>query len=115
MLLGNGFVEEELQMMSVEVCLNQVKKEIRPSEELTVENNQLQIRNDGQSIVYERWGTNIRRRVDLQGHEIILQNVTTVTFEPVLQGVNITIVDGFGQNYTARINMMIDGEDLYAP
>ena len=31
--------------------------------------------------MYEKYGSNIRRRVDLKGHEIMLQNIKAVKFE----------------------------------
>ena len=71
------------------------------SEGISVENNRLTFVKNGQSIMYEKYGSNIRRRVDLKGHEIMLQNIKAVTFEPIANGMRISVQDRFDQSEIA--------------
>ena len=111
----DGFVEERLQRMEWEVFIGQAKKEIRMGEGISVVNNRLTFVKSGQSINYEKYGTNIRRRVGLQGHEIMLQNIKTVTFEQVVNGVRISVQDQFGQSESQVIRTMVMEESRNAP
>ncbi len=115
LIYQDGFVEERLQSMEWEVFIGQAKKEIRMGKGIRVENNQLTFEKNGQSVLYERYGTNIRRRVDLKGHEIILQNIKSVTFEPIVNGVRISVQDRFDQSKSQVIRTMVIEESLYAP
>jgi competence protein ComGF len=115
LLSQDGFVEERLQKMEWEVFIGQTKKEIRMSDRVSVDSNRLTLVKDGQSIMYEQYGSAIRRRVNLKGHEIVLQNVKTITFQEVVNGVRIVIVDNFAQSETHTIRMLLDEEGLYAP
>jgi competence protein ComGF len=115
LLYQDGFVEERLQKMEWEVFIGQTKKEVRMSDQVSVTSNRLTLVSDGQSIMYEQYGSTIRRRVNLKGHEVILQNVKTITFEEVVNGVRISIVDNFDQSEAHIIRTILDGESLYAP
>ena len=101
--------------MEWEVFINQAKKEIRMGEGISVENNTLTFLKSGQSIKYEQYGSNIRRRVGLKGHEIMLQNIKTVTFEPVVNGVEISVQDQFDQSQSQVIRTMVMEESRYVP
>ena len=65
--------------------------------------------------MYEKYGSNIRRRVDLKGHEIMLQNIKAVTFEPIANGVRISVQDRFDQSESQVIRTMVLEESFYAP
>ena len=116
MIAQNGRVDERLQRMEWEVFISQIKKEIRMSEQVQVDNNRLHLRSNGQLIMYEIYGSkSIRRRVDLKGHEIILQNVKTVTFEKLIQGVKISVLDLNNQNESRVIRTLLREENVNAP
>lgn len=110
-----GSVEERLQKMEWEVFIGQAKKEIRMSDKVSVDRNILTLAKNGQSIIYERYGSKIRRRVNLMGHEVTLQNIKTVTFKEVVNGVQISVVDQFNQSESRIIRTILDEESLYAP
>ncbi|WP_071395737.1 competence type IV pilus minor pilin ComGF [Bacillus tuaregi] len=115
MLLQNGFVEERLQRMEWEVFAAQVKKEVRMCDSLTVENNRLILKINNESIMYESYGTDIRRRVDLKGHEVMLQNMNKVVFDKVKKGVRISVEDQFKQMESVIIRAIVDEDGLYGP
>ncbi len=111
----DGFVEKRLQRMEWEVFINQAKKEIRMGEGISVENNRLTFVKSGQSVNYEKYGSNIRRRVGSKGHEIMLQNIKTVTFEQVVNGVEISVQDQFDQSQSQVIRTMVMEESRHVP
>ena len=107
MLYQNGLVGERLQKMEWEVFIAQVKKEVRMSDSMSVNGNKLYLKNKGQTILYQQYNSNVRRRVDLKGHEIMLQNIENVKFEKVTQGVKISVQDLYQQNETSIIRAFI--------
>jgi competence protein ComGF len=104
-----------MQKMEWEVFIGQAKKELRISDQITVRNNQVSFTKEGESVSYDKYGSNLRRRVDLKGYEVILQNVKSVTFGEVKRGVSITVIDIYDQSHTTVIRKMIDEESLYVP
>jgi len=113
-LSHNGFVEERIQRMEWEVFISQLKKEVRMSDSVRIESNKLMLKVEKESIMYERYGTNIRRRVDSLGHEVMLQDIKTVMFEKVIKGVRISVEDKYNQNESVIIRSVVDEESLYA-
>lgn len=107
MLYQNGLVDERLQKMEWEVFIAQVKKEVRMSDDVNVDGDKLYLKNKGQTVTYQQYGSNIRRRVDLNGHEIVLQNIKTVKFEKIVQGVKISVQDIYHQNEASIIRTFI--------
>ncbi|MGK4041117.1 competence type IV pilus minor pilin ComGF [Heyndrickxia oleronia] len=60
--------------------LIQLRKEMRESDGWDVSNNRLFLKRNNQMIMYEQYGNVLRRRVDSEGHEIVLQNIDQVLF-----------------------------------
>jgi competence protein ComGF len=89
-----------LQTMQWEVFASQIKKEIRMSQKINSQDNRLFLTRDSDSILYEKFGTNVRRRVNLTGNEILLQNVKTIQFESIKNGIIIKVVDIWNKNYS---------------
>ena len=111
MIYHNGLVDERLQKMEWEVFIAQIKKEVRMSDSVSVDENKLYLKNKGQTILYQQYDSNVRRRVDLKGHEIMLQNIENVKFEKVTRGVKISIQDLYQQSETSIIRTFIS-EDM---
>jgi competence protein ComGF len=89
-----------LQTMQWEVFSSQIKKEIRMSQKINPQDNRLFLTRESDSILYEKFGTNVRRRVNLTGNEILLQNVKTIQFESIKNGIIIKVVDIWNKNYS---------------
>ncbi|MHC0035933.1 competence type IV pilus minor pilin ComGF [Pseudoneobacillus sp. C159] len=87
------FNDGRLQTLQWEVFSNQIKKEIRLSQKITSKDTKLELSIDGNSILYEKNGSNLRRRVNLTGNEILLQNIYSVNFTKVKNGVVIEVAD----------------------
>jgi competence protein ComGF len=56
-------------------------------------------------ITFEKYGENIRRQVNRQGHEIYLRNVTALHFIEEPDGFRISITDHKGESYEKKIHL----------
>ncbi|MDN3016519.1 competence type IV pilus minor pilin ComGF [Paenibacillus sp. BSR1-1] len=92
--------QAELQSLEWEVFCNQIKKEIRLSTKAQVISGRLILTKDGETIQYEKYGSNLRRRVDSTGHEILLQNVSQYSFSIQNNSVKVTVKDLSGKDYS---------------
>jgi competence protein ComGF len=111
-LLQEQHLDNRIQRMEWEVFSAQVKKEIRVSKKMTISNQLVLLEKDGQIISYEKYGTNIRRRVDYKGHEILLQKVQSFRFEKLKNGVRVYVEDLYGYEYEESIYSFIQ-MDVY--
>lgn len=79
--------EKGIHPLELEVFTQQAKVEIRTAKSVTTTGKILTIKNvNNQSITYEKYQGNIRRRVNGTGHEIMLQNVRDVVFVQARNG-----------------------------
>ncbi|MDQ1001527.1 competence protein ComGF [Neobacillus niacini] len=98
-VLNNKDSNGRLQEMEWDVFCSQIKKEIRISSKAEVVSGRLVLTNNNESITYEKYGSNIRRRVNSSGHETLLQNVSSVTFTRVNNSIKIIVKDVWGKEY----------------
>ncbi|UQD52725.1 competence protein comGF [Bacillus methanolicus] len=103
-------LNKRLAMMEWEVFVSQVKKEIRMSDRLQISGSKLFLEKDGKLILYEMYGENLRRRVDFTGHEVLLQQVHSIHFQKLHNGVQITVADKRGTEKSTAIRSFIDME-----
>lgn len=89
-----------LQTMQWEVFSSQIKKEIRMSQKINPQVNKLLLTRDTDSILYEKFGTNVRRRVNLTGNEILLQNVKSIQFDYIKNGTIVMVEDIWSKKYS---------------
>ncbi|SMQ82844.1 competence protein ComGF [Bacillus sp. OV166] len=99
-ILTNKDTEASLQAMEWEVFSSQIKKEIRQSTSAEVISGRLILTKDTETIQYEKYGTNLRRRVNSTGHEIILQNVSQYSFTIINNAVKTIVTDLWGKEYS---------------
>lgn len=85
--------EKTINNLEWTVFLQLLKKEVRMSEGLTAADKKLIVLKNSQNITYEVYGTNIRRRVNDAGHEIVLQNVEHVAFEEKGRSITLSVID----------------------
>jgi competence protein ComGF len=100
LILDYKDTQATIQGMEWEVFSSQIKKEIRLSSRAEVVSNRLILTKDIETIQYEKYGSNIRRRVNTTGHEIILQNVSDYSFTLVDNAVKVTVTDLWGKKYS---------------
>ncbi|RSD27482.1 competence protein comGF [Mesobacillus subterraneus] len=104
LLLNNSAAELGIRQMEWEVFSSQVKKEIRTAEQIMVQPDKLLLTVNGQTVLYEKYGSGIRRRVNYQGHEILVQSILTCSFQNIIDGVEITAVDLNGKTRSVRVH-----------
>jgi len=110
-IMDNGLIESGIRRMEWEILSSQVKKEIRSADEMTVNPENIMMKIDGKVILYEKYGTSIRRRVDFQGHEILFQNLSSFRFERIEEGFEMTASDLNGvKHFTKFQNYIKVGE-----
>ncbi|WP_275670710.1 competence type IV pilus minor pilin ComGF [Neobacillus notoginsengisoli] len=111
-IMGNSTnrAERVLQDMEWEVFLSQSKKELRMSSSVEVQSGKLLLKNGKDVIIYEKYGSSLRRRVNLTGHEIIIQNISSVFFFVENQTVIIRIIDLKGKEYEGSIHSFVSWE-----
>lgn len=82
-----------------------IQKEIVQAKQLTVSGSTLNLTmNDGSSVQFQKFNSNIRRQVNGVGNEILLQQVEIVDYELVPNGV-IVSVQTAGKKVEKRISM----------
>jgi competence protein ComGF len=107
-MFKNIHSEARLQSMEWEVFGSQVKKEIRMSSRADVVSGRLVLIKNNESIYYEKYQSNLRRRVNSTGHEIILQNVFEVSFIKLNNSIKISVVDIWGKEYSLIVHSYLD-------
>ncbi|MCM3566626.1 competence type IV pilus minor pilin ComGF [Neobacillus mesonae] len=101
-----------LQTMEWEVFCNQFKKEIRFSTKAEViGTGQLLLTKGSDTVSYERYETNIRRRVNFTGHEIVLQHVSTYSFTLLKNAVKVTVTDSWGKEHSVIAYPLVEWEN----
>jgi competence protein ComGF len=99
-MLKNIDAHASIQEMEWTVFCSQIKKEIRMSSRAEVVSGKLFLTKGADTIIYEKYGSNIRRRVNSTGHEIILQNVGEFTFTLLNNAVKVTVRDIWDNEYS---------------
>jgi competence protein ComGF len=112
MILTSKDSEASLQAMEWEVFSSQLKKEIRLSTRAEVVSNRLFLTKDIETIQYEKYGTNLRRRVNSTGHEIILQNVSQYSFTIGNNAVKVSVTDVWGKEYSVTAFSLVNWTPL---
>lgn len=103
LMLDRQFSEKELQDMEWELFILELKKETKMSQGIAVANNKLVLYVDGRVVTYEKYGSNIRRRVDSTGHEVALQGINSVEFTMQKNGFQVKVTDRFAMEKETSI------------
>lgn len=85
-----------------EVAISQLTMDIREANEIEIENERLILRSR-ENVLYEQYGQVLRRRVNHLGHEIILQNIQSVQFYHIQDGIKVEVEDLEGKKYERKI------------
>ncbi|MBV7507465.1 ComGF family competence protein [Bacillus sp. sid0103] len=108
-ILTNNDTEATIQAMEWTIFSSQIKKEIRLSTRAEVISNRLILTKDTETIQYEKYGTNLRRRVNSTGHEILLQNVSQHSFAILNNAIKIDVTDLWGRKYSVTAFPLVNG------
>lgn len=86
------------------IFLEQIQIEFREATSVTVINNKLLLqKNNGQMVKYEKSGNDIVRTVDNKGYEIMLQHITSISFELQTLSLNVHVIDLDRQDHSGMI------------
>ncbi|KLT17446.1 competence protein comGF [Neobacillus vireti] len=107
-ILNNKGSQAQLQAMEWQVFCSQIKKEIRLSNRAEVISGRLILTKDTETVQYEQYGSNLRRRVNSTGHEVILQNVSRYSFTILNNAVKVVVTDLWGKEYSVIIYPLIN-------
>ncbi|WP_210365913.1 competence type IV pilus minor pilin ComGF [Bacillus sp. REN3] len=107
LFLADGIYEQGLWRMEWELFSIQAKKEIQNAETVSVQADRIVLQGDGKTVLYEKYGNSIRRRVDNEGHEILLQNISSLKLGEFEGGVEIFAVHLSGSGRSLRIQYFI--------
>lgn len=96
---------EQFNKLEWQILVQQMKMEIREARDITISNNNsVSFYNiAGDSVSFEKYNNQIRRRVNRKGHEVLLQQITDVKFEPKPNGFLISVLTVDGKAYQAII------------
>jgi competence protein ComGF len=111
-IFDEGFLESGIRRMEWEVFSSQIKKEIRSADQYTVSQDKIMLEKDGKIILYEKYGTSMRRRVDFQGHEILMQNLSWFYFKKIREGFEVSASDLNGTEYSIRVQNIIQAGEV---
>ncbi|MDR6998727.1 competence type IV pilus minor pilin ComGF [Neobacillus niacini] len=107
-ILNNKAIQGEDQPMEWEIFCSQLKREIRTYSRVEVISGKLILTKDAETVQYERYGNNLRRRVNNSGHEIVLQNVSDAAFVLLNNAVKVYAKDVWGKEYSVVIYSFIN-------
>ncbi|MEK4147348.1 MULTISPECIES: competence type IV pilus minor pilin ComGF [Robertmurraya] len=88
-------VEARIQKMEWELFISQTKKDIQSSDHVEVVNGELILIKGEESISYQKYQNVLRKQVNRKGHEVVLQNVASVTFSKEENAITIEVKDLF--------------------
>ncbi|KMM37851.1 competence type IV pilus minor pilin ComGF [Guptibacillus hwajinpoensis] len=92
-LLMNAAVKStgvDLQHQEAQLFFRLFCKEVREASQITIVGDKVELlKTDGARVLYERYGSSIRRRVNGTGHEVVLQDIRRVKVN--LLGKKVTI------------------------
>ncbi|WP_083413091.1 competence type IV pilus minor pilin ComGF [Bacillus massilinigeriensis] len=102
-VLQEGVADRKIQTLEWEVFNSQLKREFRTGFLIIAQKEKLLIQKGSDTILYEKYGSNIRRRVNNEGHEIMLQNVREVRFTSDGHSVVVALRDIWQKEYGSRL------------
>ena len=94
-----------MDFMEWELFLTDLQWEIRNALSHETKSNKLYLIQDGKVVSIEQYGSNIRRRVDSTGHEVMLQRVDTFTIVKEEHAITMAVTDLSGREHTAELSL----------
>lgn len=102
-ILNMAHVTDRSQQLEFELFISQLNTELQGCEYVQVKNGKLYMQSIGELVTYEKYGPNIRRLVQFRGHEIVLQNIKSVTFIQNQSNITILVVGNNNNVYEDQL------------
>lgn len=91
-ILNMTHVANRTQQLEFEIFISQLNTELQGCDYVEVKNGKLYMQSVGDLVTYEKYGPYIRRLVQFQGHEIVLQNISSVEFKQNQHSISIYVI-----------------------
>ncbi|WP_026692908.1 competence type IV pilus minor pilin ComGF [Peribacillus kribbensis] len=99
-----------VDQMEWEIFLQQVKRDVRGSFSQEAGPAGIKLRTKHATILIERYQDKIRRRVDGEGHEILLQNIAAFSAAEKQGRILISVGDKKGNKLDAVVHLLAKGK-----
>lgn len=93
-----------------EIFTLQMQQEVRSSKSQDVVGNKLYLLSGEDLSLIEQYNDKLRRRVNGEGHEVILQNISNVEVEKVGNVIEINITDKSGKTFFRKFHPFLKNE-----
>ncbi|RAK22369.1 competence protein ComGF [Anoxybacillus vitaminiphilus] len=108
MLLDIHWVKEQqperFNRLEWHVFARQIASEVREAREMEIKQSTIYLdKFNGEKVSFEKYGNLIRRRVNGQGHEILLQSVSDVQYKLEHDGIRVKVMTEQGKEYETLI------------
>jgi competence protein ComGF len=95
---------ERFSRLEWSVFARQIASEVREARELEVKQSTLYLyKFTGETVSFEKYGNLLRRRVNGQGHEILLQFISNVQYKIEHNGITVKVTSDQGKEYETFI------------
>lgn len=89
------------------IFLTQIKDELSSGQQFQTSSDGITFNLYGDTVDYKLIGTTVRRRLNSNGYEIVLQNVQTLSIQDDNQVITIELIDTKGRPYRWNVKKMI--------
>ncbi|MBS2770056.1 prepilin-type N-terminal cleavage/methylation domain-containing protein [Anoxybacillus sp. PDR2] len=97
--------QPQFNRLEWQVLLQQLKQEVRESRQIASDGEKLYLyKRGGEEVCLEQYGSFIRRRVNGQGNEIVLQSISSIQYKLEENGVEVVVIANDGKRYSAFIS-----------
>jgi competence protein ComGF len=96
--------QSQFNRLEWQVLLQQLKQEMRESRQIASDGEKLYLyKRGGEEVCLEQYGSFVRRRVNSQGNEIVLQSISSIQYKLAENGVEVMVIANDGKRYSAFI------------
>jgi len=104
--------DDQLKIKEAELFFAQTRRDIHQAIQVNASGNVLYVTfKNGDTATYERYGTSIRRRLNGEGHEIMLQNIRDLSFQTKQNMVAIRVTGPRGRTFERKITTMVKADE----
>jgi competence protein ComGF len=95
---------ERFNRLEWQVFARQITSEVREAREVEIKQSAIYLyKFNGEKVSFEKYGNLIRRRVNGQGHEILLQSISAVQYKMEHDGIRVKVRTEQGKEYETFI------------
>ncbi|CAH0345719.1 competence type IV pilus minor pilin ComGF [Bacillus sp. CECT 9360] len=109
----NTTEKSSLNQKEWEIFINQLKRDVWQSRTMETSDNKLYLTVGEDVVLIEQYQDKVRRRLNVTGHEVALQNISS--FQVISDGktLTVTVVDKQGKPFSSRLRPYISDSGGY--